>query len=199
EEWDDGGIWSGGSDGGWSCTQESDCLGSGVCDAGGNLQRVCDIDADCPDGHCRHCRTFGGDGCAANCTLETIINANLVAGSPASSPAPGTSAAIVRTDGVISNLPLALSGATTQIYGKERNGVIPFVQPANGIKFPAIKVGSVACACVRAAAFKTCGGTIFNKDGTLATNCTAIFTKGDTECAGKNPCAFVHGPRTSST
>jgi hypothetical protein len=199
EECDDGGTCIGGTNAGTHCTAEADCMGSGVCAAGANLERVCNSDADCPESTCIHCKTFGGDGCAANCTLETTINGTLVPGAPVSNPAPGTSSAVVRTDGVISNLPLALSGTTIQIYGKERNGFIPFVQPSTGVKFPAIKVGTVACACVRAVAFKTCGGTIFEADGSPATNCTPTFTQGDSVCAGKNPCTFVHGPGNATT
>jgi hypothetical protein len=199
EDCDDGGVCIGGSNAGTACTQESDCMGSGVCEAGVNIERVCDADADCPDSRCIHCKTFGGDGCAANCTFESTITANLVPGSPASNPAPGTSAAVVRTDGVIATLPLALSGTLVQIYGKERDGMIPFVQTAIGLRYPAIKVGTVACACVRAVAARSCGGTIFNKDGTPATNCTPLYTKGDSECVGKNPCTYVHGPGNAAT
>src|SRR5262249_61864125 len=130
----------------------------------------------------------------------TTITCSLVAGSPPNNPAPGTSAAVVRGDGAISNLPLALSGATIQIFGKQRNGLIPVVQPAIGVKFPAIKVSTVACACVRGVANKTCGGTLVNKDGTPTVNCTPLFTAGASVCTGGlNPCTFVHGPGKSAT
>jgi hypothetical protein len=199
EDCDDGGTCIGGTNANTHCTSEADCMGSGVCEGGINIERVCDVDADCPGSSCIHCKTMGGDGCAANCTFETTLNTSLVPGSPANSPAPGTSSAVVRTDGAITTLPLALSGSLVQVYGKERNGMIPFVQPANGLKYSAIKVGTVACACVRAAAFKSCGGTIFNKDGSLTTNCTPLYTKGDSECIGQKPCTFVHGPGNSAT
>src|SRR5262249_1594304 len=146
--------------------------GSGVCEAGANIEKVCDTNADCPASRCLHCVPFGGDGCARNCTFETTVKQTLVPGFPASNPAPGTSGATVHGDGAISTLPIALSGTTIQVAGKLRNGVIPLIQPASGLVLPAIQVGTLACACVRGVAYKTCGGTIFNKDGTQSANCT---------------------------
>src|SRR5262249_10459436 len=56
-----------------------------------------------------------------------------------------------------------------------------------------------ACACVRAAAAKTCGGVLTKSDGSRATDCTPIFTRGDVECTGDKPCTFVHGPGNASS
>src|SRR5262249_2953299 len=201
EDCDDGGTCIGGSNAGTPCTSEGQCTGSGGCEAGPNPLRGCGVDGDCPGSRCIHCKPFGGDGCAANCTSETTITGSLVPGAPPSNPAPGTSAAVVRGDGAISNLPLALSGGTVQIFGKQRNGLIPVVQPATGIKFPAIRVSTVAGACGRGAANKPCGGTLLNKDGTSTVNCPPVFTAGSSVCTSQslNPCTFVHGPGNAAT
>src|SRR5262249_3736455 len=201
EECDDGGTCIGGANAGTPCTAESDCVGAGVCEFGAHIERVCDTDADCPGSRCVHCKTFGGDGCAANCTTETTIDATLVPGRPAVSAAPGTSSITEYTDGVITALPLSISGNMLQIVGKERDGVIPLVGTAAGLRVPSIRVGTVACECIRGVALKTCGGTLFERDGTAATDCTDGFTAGNVVCTsgGRNPCTFVHGPGNAST
>src|SRR5262249_8330874 len=87
----------------------------------------------------------------------------------------------------------------TVTAGKELNGMIPMVVKASSVSFPAIKVGALACACVRAQASKTCGGILQEKNGTRATDCTPVFTRGDIECTGLNPCTFVHGAGNASS
>jgi len=71
EECDDGGTCIGGSNAGTHCIKESDCHGNGVCIGGTKNRTACADDAACPGGLCRHCVPQGGDGCAANCTLES--------------------------------------------------------------------------------------------------------------------------------
>src|SRR5215467_950673 len=71
EQCDDGGICIGGTNAGQACTAEEQCLGNGVCVGGAKDFTGCVADADCPNGACVHCKPFGGDGCAANCTLES--------------------------------------------------------------------------------------------------------------------------------
>jgi hypothetical protein len=80
EDCDDGGVCTGGDNAGTPCTAESDCTGEGVCDGGTHIGRACDTTADCPNAACVHCRPFGGDGCAANCTSEVDVPITLVAG-----------------------------------------------------------------------------------------------------------------------
>jgi hypothetical protein len=227
EECDDGGTCVGGSNAGTHCTAESDCVGNGVCEGGVDVARGCASDADCAGagGHCVHCKAFGGDGCAANCTLEQSVVFNLVPGSCATnSCTDGTSYALVHftLGGSNISLPLPLSGQQVLTMGAPRNNEIPYVVKAASVKFPALKVSTLGCACVRGVAAKTCGGVIQEVDGSQFTDCTPQFVAGtcsvntgtvchlDSDCPsgqtcvvhtcdGKNPCTYVHGPGNSST
>ncbi|MFQ5665091.1 MAG: hypothetical protein ACE5I7_01540 [Candidatus Binatia bacterium] len=199
EDCDDGGICIGGSKAGTPCTSEADCGGDaeeGVCLAGAKANTVCSSDADCPASTCVRCRTFGGDGCSANCTTESEVTATLVAGQALGLDiAEGTSGAVVHGD--ILTIPLPLSGTQTFIIGRERNGQIAVAQKPDGIQLPRIPVQTLACACVRGTALRTCGGTQFEADGEQSTNCTPGETNGDSECDGQKPCTYVFGPGNS--
>ncbi len=194
EECDDGGICIGGTNAGTACDNETDCQGEGVCDAfgipGGGVRKVCSSDADCGGAKCIHCKTFGGDGCAANCTTETRVQTTLVPGELAGTDIKeGTSGAIVHGD--ILTIPLPLVGSNTFTSGKQKNNRIPLVQKAVDIILDRIPVSTLACACVRGRVFMTCGGTQFEADGqTASTNCTDDASV----CAGKKPCTAVAGP-----
>jgi len=162
-----------------------ECDDGGFCIGSSNAGTACRADADCPGGQCR---AFGGDGCAANCTTERDVRFNLVPGvAQGFSLAPGTS-------GVVANafltLPIPLDGWLILTLGKERNGEIPVVVKENAIQFPAVEVLSLACGCVRGTAFKTCGGTYLEPDGTLSPDCT----ENPSVCDGRKPCAYLHGP-----
>jgi hypothetical protein len=154
---------------------------------------ACDADTACPGANCVHCKPFGGDGCAANCTLETDITFDLVPGQVDSNDIrPGTSGIVIHGD--ILNL-VALSGRQALTIGKAANGLIPVVIKAASIRFPAMHLVSLSCFCLRGVAAKTCGGTLLEADGvTPATDCTETFAPGDSVCAGKKPCTFVYGP-----
>jgi cysteine-rich repeat protein len=169
-----------------------DCDDGGICIGSTNAGTTCFADADCSGGRCT---PFGGDGCAANCTVESDVAVNFVPGQlQGADIAPGTSGAVVYSH-FFAPIPLRLSGGETLTIGKQRDGQIPLVIRAATVRSPAIPFGVVVCACLRAVAAKTCGGTLFEPDGvTLSTDCTPGFTAGDSVCAGKAPCAFVHGP-----
>jgi cysteine-rich repeat protein len=201
EECDDGGTCAGGANAGTFCTGDSECVGDGVCVGGTNVGKGCGSDPDCPGGGtCVRCKTFGGDGCAANCTEETDVAYNLVPGRQSNGLVPGTSGATVRSS--VLTLTLLLNGSETLTVGKERNGQIPFVVKQESVNLPRVAVSSLACACPRAIVPKTCGGVLFfESDGvTPATNCTPEFTAGDSVCtdAGKAPCAFAIGAGNSA-
>ena len=198
EECDDGGICIGGTNAGTACTRESDCLGEGVCDSFGSKgptgtvpRKVCTTDDECGGARCIRCKTFGGDGCAADCTIEETEFITLMPGVlNGSDIMPGTSGAIVHGD--ILTIPLAIVGTNDLIVGKpDANGNVPVVQKVTGINLDRIAVGTVACACVRGSEYKTCGGTQFEADGiTASINCTDDATV----CNGKKPCTSVAGP-----
>ncbi|HYD50822.1 MAG TPA: hypothetical protein VEB21_20875, partial [Terriglobales bacterium] len=191
EQCDNGGICIGGDNAGTECDAEEDCVGNGVCTGGTSTGRACDDDSDCPGSECVHCRPFGGDGCAANCTNETTIPFNLEPGVQlgADDLEPGTSGVIVYSSFL--NIPLPLMGSLMATIGQERDGVVPMVVRAEDIQFPAIPVLSLACACVGGAPARTCGGVVFEADGTtLAEDCT----NDESACEGRAPCAPLHGP-----
>jgi|GEM_PF-1090564 len=187
EECDDGGICVGGDNAGTECTSESQCIGNGVCLSGPRLGVSCASDADCPNSRCIRCRPFGGDGCAANCTNETLVTGLL---------GPESGARVYIDIFATTGLGLPIRGLQRFTIGKERGGLVPVVVKADDVALEPVQVSAPAtCACVRAAAAKTCGGTLFEADGvTLATNCTL-----EDNCAalGKPPCAYLHGPGNS--
>jgi hypothetical protein len=197
EECDDGGICIGGTNAGVACNADSDCQGAGVCDAfgfpGGGERKACGTDADCAGAVCVHCEPFGGDGCAANCTQETSVLFTLKPGEIEGSDIQlATSGAVVHGD--ILTIPLPLSGTQSFLIGKPRNNRIPVVQKPAFINFPPVPVGTLGCACVRGALFKTCGGTTKEADGvTDSTDCTTDASV----CAGLKPCTAVAGPGNS--
>ncbi|GIW43532.1 MAG: hypothetical protein KatS3mg077_0814 [Candidatus Binatia bacterium] len=189
EECDDGGICVGGDNAGTACTSESQCVGNGICIGGEKLGVACATDDDCPGSKCVHCRTFGGDGCAANCTTERTVLGLL---------GPGTGARLFNETFAASPLALNITGWQRLTFGKPRDGVIPVVIRTQDSNLEKISVSVLACACVRTVAAKTCGGTLFEADGqTLATNCT--LDEGICAELGKPPCAFLHGPGNSAS
>lgn len=82
EDCDDGGICIGDATAGQACTSDADCGegADGVCKDGPDSLRGCDSDDDCEGSVCIRCKTFGGDGCASNCTSERDIAVGLAAG-----------------------------------------------------------------------------------------------------------------------
>lgn len=201
ETCDDGGVCIGGSNAGTACMSEATCLGNGVCTDGVKVGTSCDADGDCPDGTCRKCRPQGGDGCAANCTGETVIPTSLVPGMVVGLDiAPNTSGAVVHGD--VLTIPLALVGSQEVTVGKKRSddpqGRIPYIIKAATVNFPKIAVSTLACACVRGVELKTCGGTLFDADGQTTPSCTEGFSN-TTTCAVDKPCTRVHGLGNSAT
>jgi hypothetical protein len=199
EECDDGGVCTGGAMAGTACTSEADCGGEaqpGICLGGPNLGKVCSTANDCPGSECRRCKAFGGDGCAANCTTESDVTFSLVAGEvQGNAIKPGTSGATVYGE-VIPVLPLPLTGSQVLTIGKKRDNLIPVVIKAASVQFPAIPVSTIACACVRGANAKTCGGTVLNADGSQTLNCTL----NESVCNGTGkPCSTVHGDGNSAS
>lgn len=198
EECDDGGICIGGPNAGTPCIGDGACEGNGVCVGGAKAESGCVDDFACPEGRCVHCRPFGGDGCAANCTAETTIIEALVPGEldrAPSSTAPlaaGTSGAVLF--GNVLTVPLPLAGTLALTVGKARSdGLLPVVVKADAVRFSGVPIGAVGCGCVRAIARKTCGGTLFDADGTPTLDCTPSLTAGDSVCAGRNACTSVLG------
>jgi hypothetical protein len=104
---------------------------------------------------------------------------------------PGTSGAIVF--GPFLTVPLPLNGAQVLTIGKIVNGTATVSIAAAGVDLDRIPVSSIACACTRGAEAKTCGGALFNTDGTQSTNCTPGFAMEET-CPSDKACAAVHGP-----
>jgi hypothetical protein len=188
EECDHGGTCIGGTNAGTDCTDDSQCEGEGVCVGGTKDLTACASDAACTGGKCVKCKTFGGDGCAANCTLESAVPVNVV---PGTGIVPGTSGSVIHDAGI--PLPLMIAGGQTFLIGKARRGIVPVVVKASSVQFARITAGTFYCSCVRGVAQKTCGGTFVDADGAYSANCTPQFTTGESVCAAKKPCAFLLG------
>jgi hypothetical protein len=198
EECDDGAVCVGGTNAGSACTAEGNCTGEGVCREGTHLGWVCGTDADCPASTCTHCVAVGGDGCAANCTLEHDVVIDLVPGQVVAGGdeiTPGTSGVVLRSDSP--PLALPLGGSQTLTIGSVRDDKITGVIKANAPLL--VPVGGAACACVRGVEYKTCGGTLFDAGGAGSTNCTEGFGGGSANaCANKKPCTAVFGKGNSA-
>jgi len=203
EECDPGpGTCIGGTNAGTHCTAESQCQGDGVCLDGPKGLFGCSSDADCPSSTCVHCKTFGGKGCAANCTKESAVNITLVPGSSdGTNLVEGTSGLQINS-GIGITVGIAFPANTTRqlIVGKEKDGKIPAILPALTNVTPGISVLGAACICTRPVVFESCGGTVWDKSGLPSTNCSAGYTAGGSVCAsvGK-PCTFVYGPDNAGT
>lgn len=201
EECDEGGICIGGATAGTTCTSDDACGADqpGACDGGTRLGAPCRANDDCPGSRCVRCKTFGGSGCAANCTYETSVTFTLV------------------TDGMLEDIvlpwdlsnttipgeapgdfSLPLRGTQTLTIGKERRGQIPVVIKAASVQFPKVPISTIGCQCIRGVAARTCGGTLFDEAMALAPDCSdespIVVT-----CPAERPCTFVHGPGNSAS
>ncbi|HYD48220.1 MAG TPA: hypothetical protein VEB21_07730 [Terriglobales bacterium] len=195
EDCDNGGVCAGGESSNSACDSEDDCAGNlGACIGGADNLRGCVIGqaGSCPNGTCVKCRPVGGDGCAQNCTNETRIPYPFK---------PGVIDGLVISDGSgatvygpFLSVPLAFSGGSQVLtVGRSRDGgPIPVVVKAADIDLPRIPVQTIACACVRGVTAQTCGGTVFDENGELSTNCTPGFEMQET-CPTDRPCAPIHG------
>ena len=133
---------------GEQCDDGSVCVGSPELVA-------CDDPSDCTSG--QSCRTTGGDGCAANCTNETLRKANLI---------PAQSLAFIQTTALQIRLQvrgrqvfrtgIARDEAVTDVNGDAifQPGEIPVVvkvtgEPEDDVVFEPVRVSGIVCACVR--------------------------------------------------
>lgn len=174
------------------------------------------IEAICGDGvteadageQCDDSNNYGGDGCAANCTLEEDFDLNLGA-----SPAQSQSSATVQTISFPISLPL--TGRVVITYGEAREqasvGVDGFTNFApneiplatvidknqvdgEGFVDP-ISVPGVACACLRGIELRTCGGRLLLPGNVTANNATPC--NDDPDVCNGNPdgaCIPAFGP-----
>ena len=195
EECDDGGTCIGGSNAGTHCTAEDQCQGNGVCIGGSKAETACDPTNPyaCPGGSCQKCIAQGGDGCAANCTTETTVEMPLEPGvilDPTKLKA-GTSGSTV-WNAVLGPLALQMVGGQTLVVGKVgKDNQIPVIINASSIH--EIDVAQLSCACVRGVADKTCGGVLFEADGTtLATDCTPAYIMGTCSDTTQKPCTTAN-------
>jgi hypothetical protein len=206
EECDPGSMCIGNDKAGTACAADADCCPNGDCtgvdgvcdtfgqrgDPGTAPRKVCTEDSQCGGAKCIRCKSFGGNGCAVNCTTEMVSRIKLVPGELAGGDIKvGTSGAFVHGDPFM--VPLTLNGINTLLAGNKpsANGVIPIAQTAESVDLARIPITTLACACVRGVVFKTCGGTQYEADGvTESIDCTSDATL----CDGKKPCTAVAGP-----
>ncbi|MBI1817917.1 MAG: hypothetical protein HYR72_23310 [Deltaproteobacteria bacterium] len=118
-----------------------ECDDGGTCTAGENVGAACttvDVTTTCGAGGV--CEPTGGDGCAANCTIE---------GAPVTVTFdPAKTRATLQTTAFA--LPLSLKGSQASVAGKpDADGIIPVTVKAADVKFDPVKVTGLVCACVR--------------------------------------------------
>lgn len=164
EQCDDGGVCVDGADAGQPCRLSFDCAGDGRCVA------------------------VGGDGCAANCTVETEVDLPLVSGSVASGDLVAGTSGLVVVGADLVSYAVPTGGTLRLRVGAERQHEVPVVIRADPAA-PAVPLGD-ACACIGAAVRKTCGGLLVEHDQrTPAIDCTVDAGV----CDGGPPCAPVYG------
>jgi len=197
EQCDDGGICLGTAKAGSLCTAEHECwtpndAWKGVCQGGATPYRFCNHHSDCPDGRCVACWTVGGDGCSARCTAESsrqFAFRFVLDSTPSLPPSLSGSSSNVEVA-----RPLETTGRLELIVGDERRGVRPIAVPAASVHFDALPISTLACACLRAAEYQTCGGALFFPHGSPVESCTTGFAFTPAECPESRPCASVFGP-----
>ena len=155
----------------------------------------------CDDGN-----NYGGDGCAANCTLEADTLLNF--GDQASTQ----SSTVVQT--VAFGITLPITGSQILTVGKQRaravaradgmppfhEGDLPFVglTERNRARIDPIPVPGFACACLRGVSLQACGGRPV-VPGDRSEICTLdVYENIDpTVCPAFDPCMPVFGPGAS--
>jgi len=222
EECDPGpGTCIGGANAGTSCTAESQCPGDGVCRDGIKAGWACSSNDDCPNSSCVHCKIFdkttgnfdpndgipddcgtysASCGCASNCTFEKAVNITLVPGNngDGTTIVQGTSGLIVYSPSLNVGIPFASNTVRQLIIGKEKDGKIPGVLKKATNNIIGIDVlNGQACICLRPILLRTCGGTLWEKDGKPSTDCSEGYTAGDSVCPAEKPCTFAYGPTNS--
>jgi hypothetical protein len=188
EQCDDGGRCVGGSDAGMPCASDLQCYGDGICDGGAKSGYRCAADGDCPVSRCVRCRPTGGDGCAVNCTVERRIVFELRAGQKQGSLlAPHTSGFLLRGFSPVA-FPVAGSRVLT-VGAANADGTLPFVIKEADAPVERVPVSSAACFCARPLELKTCGGTLFEPDGTATPLCNSL----NAQCPQDRPCVAIYG------
>ncbi|HUI27260.1 MAG TPA: hypothetical protein VL403_14350, partial [Candidatus Kryptonia bacterium] len=142
---------------------------------------IVDPGETCDDGN-----SVGGDGCAANCTVEQSV------------PFPFRFASVMPTP--LFAIPLESLGSATLSVGQlSPDGTIPAVIRADQIHFDPIPIPGLACECVQAVAAKRCvGGPADGSDCTadaqrcVQGTCVAMYGDGNVaagviDCAGTLP------------
>lgn len=198
EQCDDGGICLGTANAGSSCQSDQDCFTSidqwrGVCRGGERPYTACNDDSDCPLGRCVACWTFGGDGCAANCTREHTVPFELQVAEGGNSSS-GSYLPILPIGDLFEPQPIGVRGSLDLTLGEQQQGRHTVAVRAASGRFPQVAVFTLACACMRLAEYKTCGGAIFAPDGTYVELCTEGFAPQPAACPTNRPCASVFGP-----
>jgi hypothetical protein len=115
----------------------------------------------CPSGECR---PVGGDGCAANCTMETTRPGEFIpctSGIPCTTQGPDCAGSCVQS--IALPVPVVLNGTTELITGDMRTetvmgpegqvitnpGEVPVSIKASGTRFTPTSVFNTICACVK--------------------------------------------------
>lgn len=113
---------------------------------------------ECDDGN-----AAGGDGCAANCTLERVVSAPMVHGetvqmSSVSFVVQSHSQQTFRVGGPTGAEGVRSCDGTVEFLA----GEIPVTQRPEDVEFEPVSVPGVACACVRAAAAERCAPALIS-------------------------------------
>lgn len=187
EECDDGGMCVGASRAGSRCTADEECKAEGenggACVDGPRAGWACSGEVDCPGSRCAACQPFGGDGCAANCTLEEE----------------GEALADLRLDSAPSCPPILIACPSDPFFirarwrlavGKAREGTIPFVVRTSPSYFAPTSVSTLSCVCTYPSEARTCGGLVRMRNGSPPIGCSS-----ESDCTGPRamPCAPAHG------
>jgi len=180
--------------------------------SGEQCPRVEVFDGVCGDGTmlgsetCDDGNNYGGDGCAANCTLESDVVLNLgdVATTNSGAVIQGASFAVdmsitgsqVLTIGAPRKRPVQGADGMTNFYG----GDLPFVGSTekNHGRIDSIPVPGLVCACLRGVSLQACGGRpVYPGDRSQVCTLDVYENVDPSVCPEEDPCKPVFGPGAS--
>jgi cysteine-rich repeat protein len=165
-------------------TPEIGCCGDGTVDDG----------EQCDDGN-----EVGGDDCAANCTLEHVVNLALSGEMISQSASFTLSLAIDSQQSFrLGEATSATSRPSCEGSSSFAVGEIPLAQRVEDLAFDPVSVPGIACACIRPVAARRCGAPLIRRNGrdcSVALDCTADPSL----CGDPSACRFAHGEANASS
>lgn len=160
------------------------CCGDGTVDPG----------EGCDDGN-----QIGGDGCAPNCTVESVVALPVHGSTTIQAASFALPIEITSMQAVRLGAPTSDGGLVPCEPGVAfAVGEIPFTQRATDLSFDPASVPGLVCVCVRAQEIRRCGPALVNRRGT---DCSVGDDCGSDPsiCGDEAECRSAHGEGNASS